>query len=84
MGLLRREMTDTDVDPSGCEPLTPDDIAEIIVFQAGRRENVVIADTLVFPSHQVCIRPVPHTGTSCPATDSYHKAAATVMHKNSS
>lgn len=37
----------------GCEPLTPDDIAEIIVFAAGRRENVVIADTLVFPSHQV-------------------------------
>lgn len=38
---------------SGCEPLTPDDIAEVIVFAAGRRENVVIADTLIFPSHQV-------------------------------
>jgi NADP-dependent 3-hydroxy acid dehydrogenase YdfG len=38
---------------SGCEPLTPEDIAEIIVFAAGRRENVVVADTLVFPSHQV-------------------------------
>ncbi|KAI9367874.1 hypothetical protein BJX61DRAFT_262777 [Aspergillus egyptiacus] len=37
---------------TGCEPLTPDDIAEVIVFAAGRRENVVIADTLVFPSHQ--------------------------------
>ncbi|PWY96609.1 NAD(P)-binding protein [Aspergillus sclerotioniger CBS 115572] len=37
---------------SGCEPLTPDDIAEIVVFAAGRRENVVIADTLIFPSHQ--------------------------------
>ncbi|KAF5661835.1 oxidoreductase [Fusarium heterosporum] len=37
---------------AGCEPLTPDDIAEIIVFTATRRENVVIADTLVFPSHQ--------------------------------
>ncbi|KAF2129340.1 NADP-dependent l-serine/l-allo-threonine dehydrogenase-like protein ydfg [Dothidotthia symphoricarpi CBS 119687] len=36
----------------GVEPLTPDDIAEVIVFAAGRRENVVIADTLVFPSHQ--------------------------------
>ncbi|KAL1863287.1 hypothetical protein Plec18167_003888 [Paecilomyces lecythidis] len=36
----------------GCEPLTPDDIAEVIVFAAGRRENVVIADTLIFPSHQ--------------------------------
>lgn len=39
---------------SGCEPLTPDDIAEVVVFAAGRRENVVIADTLIFPSHQVC------------------------------
>jgi len=39
---------------SGCEPLTPDDIAEVIVFAVGRRENVVIADTLVFPNHQVC------------------------------
>lgn len=38
---------------SGCEPLTPDDIAEVVVFTATRRENVVIADTLVFPSHQV-------------------------------
>jgi 3-hydroxy acid dehydrogenase / malonic semialdehyde reductase len=38
---------------AGGEPLTPDDIAEIIVFTAGRKENVVVADTLVFPSHQV-------------------------------
>ena len=37
----------------GCEPLTPDDIAEVVVFNAGRRENVVIADTLIFPNHQV-------------------------------
>ncbi|KAL8831161.1 MAG: hypothetical protein Q9170_005421 [Blastenia crenularia] len=37
---------------AGCEPLTPDDIAEVIVFNAGRRENVVVADTLVFPNHQ--------------------------------
>lgn len=37
---------------SGCEPLTPDDIAETIVFTAGRRENVVVADTLLFPNHQ--------------------------------
>jgi NADP-dependent 3-hydroxy acid dehydrogenase YdfG len=36
----------------GCEPLTPEDIAEVIVFTAGRRENVVIADTLIFPNHQ--------------------------------
>jgi 3-hydroxy acid dehydrogenase / malonic semialdehyde reductase len=38
---------------SGCEPLTPDDIAEVVVFTAGRRENVVVADTLIFPNHQV-------------------------------
>ena len=38
---------------AGCEPLTPDDIAEVIVFAAGRRENVVLADALIFPNHQV-------------------------------
>ncbi|KAI0188340.1 hypothetical protein EV127DRAFT_409684 [Xylaria flabelliformis] len=37
---------------SGCDPLTPDDIAEVVVFVAGRRENVVVADTLIFPNHQ--------------------------------
>ncbi|KLJ10293.1 oxidoreductase [Blastomyces silverae] len=37
---------------AGCEPLTGDDIAEVVVFAAGRRENVVIADTLIFPQHQ--------------------------------
>jgi NAD(P)-dependent dehydrogenase (short-subunit alcohol dehydrogenase family) len=37
----------------GVDPLTPDDIAEVVVFAAGRRENVVLADTLVFPNHQV-------------------------------
>lgn len=35
--------------------MTGDDIAEVVVFAAGRRENVVIADTLVFPSHQVSL-----------------------------
>lgn len=39
----------------GVDPLTPDDIAEVVVFTAGRRENVVIADTLVFPNHQVSL-----------------------------
>ncbi|KDN69035.1 putative short chain dehydrogenase [Colletotrichum sublineola] len=38
---------------AGCEPLTPEDIAEVIVFASTRRENVVVADTLIFPSHQV-------------------------------
>jgi hypothetical protein len=37
----------------GVEPLTPEDIAEIVVFAAGRRENVVLADSLIFPNHQV-------------------------------
>merc|ERR1712230_352501 len=36
----------------GVEPLTPDDIAEVVVFAAGRRENVVLADSLIFPNHQ--------------------------------
>jgi hypothetical protein len=40
----------------GCEPLTPDDIAEVVVFAAGRRENVVLADSLIFPNHQVSMR----------------------------
>lgn len=38
---------------SGCDPLTPDDIAEIVVFSATRRENVVLAESLVYPNHQV-------------------------------
>ncbi|CAJ2501877.1 Uu.00g047300.m01.CDS01 [Anthostomella pinea] len=37
---------------AGCDPLTPDDIAEVVVFVAGRKENIVVADTLVYPSHQ--------------------------------
>jgi hypothetical protein len=37
----------------GVEPLTGEDVAEVVVFAAGRRENVVLADTLVFPNHQV-------------------------------
>ncbi|WEW57697.1 short chain dehydrogenase [Emydomyces testavorans] len=38
---------------AGCDPLTPDDIAEVIVFAAGRPENVVIAETVLYPQHQV-------------------------------
>lgn len=38
----------------GVTALTGEDIAETIVFTAGRPENVVIADMLVFPNHQVC------------------------------
>jgi len=36
----------------GVEPLTGKDIAEVIVFAASRRENLVLADTLLFPNHQ--------------------------------
>ncbi|PSK38091.1 NADP-dependent 3-hydroxy acid dehydrogenase [Elsinoe australis] len=36
----------------GVDPLTPDDIAEVVVFAAGRKENVVLADSLIFPNHQ--------------------------------
>lgn len=42
---------------AGFEPLTPEDIAEHIVYCAGRRENVVIADSLIFPNQQVSIGP---------------------------
>lgn len=54
---------------AGCEPLTPDDIAEVIVFAAGRRENVVIADTLIFPNHQVSR----HAYRTCWANISRHQ-----------
>lgn len=34
------------------EPLGPEDIAEIIVFNVSRKLKTVIAETLVFPTHQ--------------------------------
>jgi len=46
------DKTKADAVYAGCEPLTPEDIAEVIVFAAGRRENVVLADSLIFPNHQ--------------------------------
>ena len=39
----------------GVNALSGDDIAEVVVFAAGRPENVVLADALIFPNHQVCI-----------------------------
>lgn len=36
----------------GTTPLAPEDIAEVIVFGVSRRQNTVLAETLVFPSHQ--------------------------------
>ncbi|KAL7267314.1 hypothetical protein RUND412_010106 [Rhizina undulata] len=49
---FRGDKAKADAVYAGVDPLTPDDIAEIIVFAAGRPENVVMADTLVYPSHQ--------------------------------
>jgi hypothetical protein len=46
----------------GVEPLTPEDIAEVVVFAAGRRENVVLADSLIFPNHQVSLFGKPEYG----------------------
>ena len=37
----------------GCDPLTPDDIAEMVVFACSRRENVVIAESVLLPTYQV-------------------------------
>ncbi|KAK0755746.1 hypothetical protein N5P37_011709 [Trichoderma harzianum] len=37
---------------AGCDPLTPEDIAEVIVFAATRKENVVVAESLLYPNHQ--------------------------------
>ncbi|KAH6638883.1 hypothetical protein C7974DRAFT_122902 [Boeremia exigua] len=36
----------------GCDPLTPDDVAEVVVFACSRRENVVVADSMLFPTYQ--------------------------------
>ncbi|OGE57093.1 hypothetical protein PENARI_c002G01645 [Penicillium arizonense] len=49
----------------GVEPLIGDDIAEIVVFSASRRENVVIADTLVFPNPKLRL-------VSCTASHNLH------------
>ncbi|KAF2269384.1 NAD(P)-binding protein [Lojkania enalia] len=48
----RGDQSKVDALYAGCDPLTPDDVAEVIVFATSRRENVVVADTLLFPSHQ--------------------------------
>ncbi|KAG7665213.1 uncharacterized protein J8A68_001269 [[Candida] subhashii] len=37
---------------SGTNPLVADDIAEIIVFGCSRKENTVMAQTIVYPQHQ--------------------------------
>lgn len=37
----------------GVEPLTPEDVAELVVFATSRKENVVTADFTILPNHQV-------------------------------
>lgn len=37
------------------QPLTPDDIAEIVVFIASRPPHVDIADVIVYPTHQASV-----------------------------
>ncbi|KAG5438124.1 hypothetical protein PCANB_002975 [Pneumocystis canis] len=49
---FRGDKSKADAVYKGLEPLTPEDIAEIIVFAASRPENVVLAETLIFPNSQ--------------------------------
>lgn len=49
---MRGDKDKADAIYKGVTPLTPQDIAEIIVFAVSRPENVVLAESLVFPSHQ--------------------------------
>ena len=49
---MRGDKAKADAIYKGVTPLTPDDMAEIIVFALTRPANVVIAEQLVFPSHQ--------------------------------
>jgi len=49
---FKGDKTKADAVYKGVEPLTGQDIAEVIVFAASRRARVVLADVLIFPSHQ--------------------------------
>lgn len=49
---MRGDKAKADAIYAGVEPLTPEDVAEVIVFGLTRRQNTVVAETLVFPSHQ--------------------------------
>lgn len=49
---FRGDKSQADAVYTGTDPLSAEDIAEIIVFALSRRQNTVIAETLVFPSHQ--------------------------------
>jgi len=47
---------------TGTQPLGPEDIAESVVFGVSRRQNTVIAETLVFPQHQASASHVYRSG----------------------
>lgn len=49
---FRGDKAKADAVYAGCDPLGPDDIAGVIVFAVGQRQGVVLADSLIFPSHQ--------------------------------
>ncbi|XWW95700.1 hypothetical protein V2A60_003667 [Cordyceps javanica] len=49
---FRGDKAKADATYAGMEPLTAQDIAEVIVFNVTRRQNVVVADSLIFPTVQ--------------------------------
>lgn len=49
---FRGDKSKADAVYQGTEPLVAGDIAELITFTLTRRENVVVAESLIFPSHQ--------------------------------
>ncbi|ATY66117.1 Short-chain dehydrogenase reductase SDR [Cordyceps militaris] len=54
---FRGDKAKADATYAGMEPLTPQDIAEVIVFNVTRRQNVVVADSLIFPTVQAGVGP---------------------------
>ena len=42
----------------GYKPLTPEDIAEAVIFAATRNDNFVVAEMVVFPKAQAGVRDV--------------------------
>jgi len=49
---MRGDQAKADAVYAGTTPMEPVDIAEVITFAVTRRLNTVVADVLVFPSHQ--------------------------------
>lgn len=46
------DKSDADNVYKGITPLYAEDIADLIIYATSRKQNVVIADTLIFPTHQ--------------------------------